>query len=157
MPAKPSGSARAAVPVQRHAQRPEAEQRALEAHRRERDAELGEQVVLRQGGGIVDVEALGQLGQHRRGGLRDGAAAAVELDVGDLAVDDLQVDRELVAAERVDALGGDVGILDVPVVAGVLVVVEDVLAVQVVHRQSPKIFRTRCSDSIIWSISSGTV
>ena len=43
------------------------------------------------------------------------------------------VDRDLVAAQRVHALGVRVGVLDHPVAARVLVVVEDDLAVQLVH------------------------
>ncbi len=83
----------------------------------------------------VAVFALDELGQHRGRSLRDRAAAAFEADLLDrLAVGGKpDRDRDLVAAERVLALGVRVGIGEQPVVARVLVVVEDHLAVEVVE------------------------
>ena len=137
---------------------PEPEQRALEPHRRQRDADLLEQVLLRQLGDLGRRPALDHLHQHRGRRLADRAAAAGELDLVDrLAVlAELDVDRDLVAAERVQALGLRVGVLDHPVPARVLVVVEDDFAVEVFHGY-PRIFRALCRPSASRSISSGTV
>ena len=66
--------------------------------------------------------------------LRDRAAVAGEGDVGDLAVADAQLHLELVPAQRVGVLELEVGVLDLTPVMRVLVVVEDLLAVQVVHQ-----------------------
>src|SRR5262249_31072113 len=99
--------------------------------------------------------------QHRRRRLRDRAAAAGELHVVDrLAVlAELDVDRDLVAAERVLTLRLGIGTLDHPVPARVLVVVEDDLAVQaleggIAHANT---LRTAWRPSTSWSISSGIV
>ena len=46
----------------------------------------------------------------------------------------LQIDLDAVATERIRVGGGDVGLLEMAVVARLAVVVENVLAVQVVHR-----------------------
>ena len=93
----------------------------------------------------VAVRPFDHLHQHRGRRLRDRAAAARELDLVDrLAVlAERDVDRDLVAAERVLALGLGVGILDRPVPARVLVVVEDDLAVQLVELAHANTFRTR--------------
>ena len=111
----------------------------------------------------VAVLPLTMLGQHRRGRLRDRAAAALEADVLDrLAVGgELDRDRDLVAAERVLALGVRVGVLDQPVAPRVLVVVEDDLAVHVLHQAPGSIRRTapcaRRTLAASRSISSGIV
>src|SRR3954454_15007106 len=126
---------RAAGLVQRNLEHAEPEDRALEADRRELDADLLEQLLLRQRGDLGDGLALDDLGQHRRGGLRDRAAAALEADVVDrlAVVAELERDRHLVAAERVLALGLRVGLLDHAVAARGLVVVEDDLAIHVLE------------------------
>src|SRR5215218_378603 len=126
---------------ERDLQRVQPEDGALEPHRRQRDAHLAEQLLAVELEHLARLPALDQLGQHRRGRLRDRAAAAGEFHVLDrLAVaGEGDEDRDLVAAERVHSLGVGVGRRDLPVVPRVLVVVEDVLAVEVVegaHRTS---------------------
>ena len=74
--------------------------------------------------------------RRRRAGLADRAAAAGEPDPLDDAVLDPEHQRDPVAAQRVGALVRRVGILDDPEVVGPPVVLEDVVAVQVVHGQS---------------------
>src|SRR5207248_5800019 len=75
---------------------------------------------------------------HGRGRLRDRAAVTREANVLDPAIAvDRQLHLQLVATERIQVLVLEVGMLDrgarrAPVVR-VLVVVEDVLAIQVVH------------------------
>ena len=56
--------------------------------------------------------ALERRGHQRGRGLGDGASGALEGDVGDAAVGELHVERELVAAQRVVALGRPVGALE---------------------------------------------
>ena len=108
-------------------------QGALEPDGRERDAELLEHVLAAERAHLGDRLALDDVRDHRRGGLADRAAAAVEANVAHDAAVDVELDRELVAAERVHALGGDRRVVEMPAVARVLVVIEDVLAVEVVH------------------------
>src|SRR5262245_33097185 len=126
---------RAAGLVQRDLEDAEAEDRALEANRRELDADLLEQLLLRQLGDLGHSLALDDLREHRRRCLGDRAAASLEADVVDrVAVGtELQEDRDLVPAERVLALGLRVGLVDHSVAARVLVVVEDDLAIHVLE------------------------
>src|SRR5207245_2004950 len=72
------------------------------------------------------------LGKERCRGLRDRAPTAVEADVFDHAVVDAEVHPDHVAAQRVVLLVADVGVLEAAVVSRVLVVVEDVLAIELV-------------------------
>ena len=69
-------------------------------------------------------------------GLADGAAAAGEPDPIHDAVGDPDHQRDPVAAQRVGALVRGVGVLDDPEVVGPPIVLEDVVAVQVVHSTS---------------------
>ncbi len=82
---------------------------------------------------LVDGLALDCGGHHRRRGLADGTTLPADLEVGhDALVVDVQVEHDLVAAQRVeafDAMGG--GNLQLAAVAGAAVVVEDDLAVEV--------------------------
>src|SRR5262245_7570925 len=93
--------------MQRDLEDAEAEDRALEPDRRQRNPYLLEQLVLRQGRDVGGLPALHHLGEHRRRRLRDRAAAALEADVVDrLAVlAEAHEDRDLVTAERVLPLG----------------------------------------------------
>jgi len=59
---------------------------------------------------------------------------AVEAQVGDLPVLDADVDAELVAAERVEVVRVEVVRIQLAEVARLLVVIEDVVAVELVHR-----------------------
>ena len=110
-----------------------AEHRALEARRADVDAEEVEQVVGADGRDLVDGLALDLVGQEARAGLADGAAAAGERDAIHDAVLDAEHQRDPVAAQRVGALVGRIGVLDDPEVVGPSVVLEDVVAVEVVH------------------------
>ena len=58
---------------------------------------------------------------------------AGEPDLGDLVVLDAQLDLQLVAAERVEVLELEVGVLELAPVMGLLVVLEDLLALEIVH------------------------
>ena len=59
----------------------------------------------------------------RYSGLSDGASGALEGDVGDAAVGELHVERELVAAQRVETLGRPGGALELAKVPGPAAVV----------------------------------
>ena len=102
---------------------------------RQRDADLLEQLLLRQRGDLGRAPSLHHLHEHRRRGLRDRAAASLELHVLDrVAVfAERDEDRHLVAAERVLSLGMRVGVRERPVPARVLVVVEDHFPVHLVE------------------------
>ena len=63
---------------------------------------------------------------------------------GEISVGVYNLDGELVAAQRVHALRGGRGRLEMPVVARVAVVIQDVLAVEVVHRPTVSV-RRRCA------------
>ena len=80
--------------------------------------------------------ALDLVGQEGGAGLADRAATTGEPDAIDDPVLDAEHQRDPVAAQRVGALVGGVGILDDPEVVGPPVVLEDVVAVQVVHAHS---------------------
>src|SRR6516225_10032963 len=97
---------RALAAMERDTKRGQPEQRALEPHRGQRDAELVEQFLAGHRRHLHRRLPLDDLGQHRRSRLADRAPAAGELDLVDrLAVLlERDVDRDLVAAERVLAL-----------------------------------------------------
>ena len=90
----------------------------------------------------------------RRGRLRDRAALAVEAEVLDAAVLDDDVHAQLVAAERVVVVPLEVVRLELAEVPRVLVVLEDVVAVQSVHRYSSNTSRALPSASTSRSTSS---
>src|SRR5712692_10188591 len=121
--------------MERDLQHAEPEDRALQPHGREGNPDLLEQLLLRQVGDLRRLPSLHHLGEHRRRRLRDRAAATLELHVVDrvAVVAERNVDRHLVAAERVLPLRVRVRVLDRAVSARVLVVVEDDLAVQLVE------------------------
>ena len=81
----------------------------------------------------VDALALDLVGQQRRRGLADRAAAAGEPDAVDHAAAHPQLERDPIAAQRVRALLRGRGVIQHPEVVGAPVVLEDVVAVQVVH------------------------
>src|SRR5438067_2006190 len=102
--------------------------------------------------GLLYRLALDRRGHHRRRRLTDGAALAGDLDVGDdAAVADVEVDHDLVAAEGVEAFhpaGGGRGQL--AAVAGVAVVIEDDLSVEVFearHRSVDQMEKSRSASS----------
>src|SRR5581483_7243851 len=123
----------------------EAQERALQAHGADGDAEHGDDRVAVDLLDLGEGLALDAAREERSARLGDGAAAARELDVRDLV---LLVDEErqadLVAAERVVRLVVHARALDHAEVARVLVVVEDVLAVHVFAVHSRNTFRA-CS------------
>src|SRR5438094_8306179 len=87
-----------------------------------------------------------QRGSHQgRGGLGNGAAGALEADVLDHVARKLQVEGDLIAAQRIDSLGAPVGPLRLAEVARLLAVVDDDLLVEVPQlRAHPKTSRTLC-------------
>jgi hypothetical protein len=62
-----------------------------------------------------------------------GAALAGETQIRHFAAIDLEFDADLIAAERVHVLGGSVGLLQVPEVARIAIVIENEVAVEIVH------------------------
>ena len=129
------GERRALRLVQGHLQHPEPEDRALQTDRRQRDPDLFEQLFLRQRRNVSGLPPDHELGEHRGRGLRDRATAALETDLLDrLAVGgELDRDRHLVAAERVQALSLRVGVVDQPMAARALVVIQDDLPIHLVE------------------------
>src|SRR5205807_9126018 len=105
-------------------------QRTFDPRRRDRDAELLEHVFLADLPRLVEAPALDPLGQQRCRRLRDGAAATMEADIFDPTIGNLEVDADDVAAERVVLLVREGRRVETTVVPRVLVVVEDVLAVE---------------------------
>src|SRR3954453_17657403 len=113
----------------------EREQRALHPRRRDVDPEQVEDELAVELEQLGDGHALDLVRGHRRRRLRDRAAVAVEAHLVDPPVlPHLQHDLELVAAQRVVVLGLQVRRLHRPPVVGPLVVLEDLLAVEVVHQ-----------------------
>ena len=104
--------------VQRDLEDAEPEQRALEPHRRQRDPDLLEQLVLRHRRDLLGGPSLDEVGQHRRRRLADRAAAPLEADASITSpVAEPHGDGHLVAAERVLALGDGVARVEQAVVA----------------------------------------
>src|SRR5205814_2249433 len=97
-----------------------------------------------------------QRGSHQgRGGLGNGATGALEADVLDHVTRELQVERDLIAAERIDTLGAPVGPLRLVEVTGLPAVVDDDLLVEVPQlRAHPKTSRTLCRPATSASTSS---
>src|SRR2546428_100686 len=127
------------IAVERDPERVDGERRALHPRRADRDTELLEQV---PGGKTLELLhrlADDQVGQHRGGRLADGATPAAEAHVPHPAIVQLEVEGDDVAAERVVALLGDIGVRDLPEMMRVLVVLENLLAVEIVHvfRRTP--------------------
>jgi hypothetical protein len=109
----------------------EREHRALHARGRDVDPEQvehGPVVELEQ---LLGGQALELVGEHRGRGLGDRAAVPVEGDRVDLAVlTERELEGDLVAAQRVEVVRLHIGLLERPVIVWVLVVLEDVFAVE---------------------------
>jgi len=124
-----------------------AEHRALEPRGADIDAEQVEQVVGTDRRDLVDGLALDLVGQEAGAGLADRAATPREPDAIDDPVLHPEHQRDPVATQRVGAFVRCVGILDDPEIVGPPVVLEDVVAVEVVHAHS-SVARTCNSDHI---------
>src|SRR5712691_864290 len=127
------------IAVERHPERVDRQRGALHPRRADRDTELLEEIPGGEGLELLHRLADDHVGQHRGGRLADGATPAAETHVPHPAVVQLEVEGDDVAAEWVVAFLGDVGVLDLPEVMRVLVVLEDLLAVEIVHvfRRTP--------------------
>src|SRR3984893_3775922 len=121
------------IAVERDPERVDGERRALHPGRTDRDTQLIEEIPRGKGLELLHRLADDHVGQHRRRGLADGATPAAEPHIPHPAVVELEVKGDDVAAERVVALLGDVGVLDLPEVMRVLAVLEDLLPVEIVH------------------------
>src|SRR5919198_5376307 len=111
------------------------QQGALHARRGDLDPEQVQHERAVEPQQVVDLHALDLVGRHRGGRLADRAAVALEADVVDRpVVADAEHDLQLVAAQRVVVGELEVGVLHRPPVVGALVVLEDLLAVEVVHQ-----------------------
>src|SRR5919198_3652220 len=111
------------------------QQRALDARGGDVDAEQVEHEAAVQPQQVVDGHPDHLVGGHRGRRLRDRAAVAGEAQVGDLAVAvDLDLDLQLVPAERVVVLELEVGVLQLAPVVRLLVVLEDLLAIEIIHQ-----------------------
>src|SRR3954451_23863166 len=129
------------------------QQRALHPRRRDLDAEQVEDVLAVELEQLVDRHALDLVGGHRRRRLADRATVAGEAQILDAAlVVGAQLDAQLVAAERVGVLEGQVVRVEVAPVVRPLVVLEDLLAVDRVHAHA-KILLTSPSPSTSASTS----
>src|SRR6266852_4397718 len=96
--------------------------------------------------GLVEGLPLKARGHHRSRGPGDGAARTLEADITDHAVLNVQVDSDLIAAERVVARGRPVGPLELLEIAGLPVMVEDDLLVELAQLgHQRKISRTSWS------------
>src|SRR5205807_9412624 len=120
------------------------------------DADVLEHVLLADLARILQALALDPFREQGSGRLRDGAAAAVEANVLDLPLSDPELDADHVTAERVVLLVRERRRFQPSVVPRVLVVVEDVLAVEllVLDTHHAKILWASRMPSIIASISS---
>src|SRR5712692_7993890 len=121
------------IAVERDPEGADGERCALHPGRADRDTQLIEEIPCREGLELLDRLADDHVSQHRRRRLADGATPAAEPHIPHPAVVELEVEGDDVAAEWVVALLGDVGVLDLPEVMRVLVVLEDLLAVEIVH------------------------
>ena len=129
------------------------QQRALQARGRDVDPEQLEDEGLVEAHELLDRHPDHLVGGHRGARLGDRAAVAGEADLLDavLAVE-LELDLQLVAAERVEVLELEVRVFQLAPIMRLLVVIQDVLAVEVVHQ--PNTPRTEPSASIRRSTSS---
>src|SRR6267143_825749 len=127
------------IAVERDPEGVDGERRAFHPGRADRDPELLEQVFRGEGLELLHRLAYDHVGQHRRRRLADGATPAPKPHISYPAVVQLEVEGDDVAAQGVVALLGDVGVRDLPKVMRVLVVLQDLLAVEIVHvfRRTP--------------------
>src|SRR4051812_15442688 len=112
----------------------EAEQRTLAPRGGDVDPELLDHPLGGQIADVVDGHSDQLLGGDRRRRLRDRAPVAMETEGGDLAVLHLDVHAQLVTAERVVVVELEVALFELAEVPRALVVIEDVVSVELVHR-----------------------
>src|SRR5437868_11311299 len=109
-----------------------AEHCALQPGGADLDAEEVEEIVRPERLHVGDWLALDLVGQERRRRLADRAAAAGEPDALDDAILDADLERDSITAQRVAALEARCRRVDDPEVVGPPIVLEDVVAVEVV-------------------------
>src|SRR5205807_1768685 len=112
---------------------------------------------VEQAAGLLDGQPLERIGHQRRGGGRNGTARALEGDIPDAAIREIQEDRDPVATERVVPLGPAGGAGERPEVAGPPVVIEDHLLVEVAQVAHPNSSRARRRAAARASTSSGVL
>src|SRR5579871_5251399 len=95
--------------------------------------------------GILSGLALELLSHEGSGSHGDGAAAALETEVADLAAVQLEIDRELVTAQGVEALLHPIGPSDLAEVPRAAVVIHDHVAVEILEVHQRNISRALCS------------
>src|SRR5688572_10522129 len=110
-----------------------AEHGALQPGRADFDAEQVEEIVGAERRDVGNGLALDLVGQEARARLADRTAAPGEPDSFDHAVVDAELKRDPVAAKWVAALERRRRVVDDPEVVGPPIVLEDVVAVEVVH------------------------
>src|SRR5215213_5383758 len=130
------------------------QQRALASRRADVDSELLDDPVGAQALDLLERHPDQLVGADRGRRLRDRAAVAVEAEILDPAVLHDDVHSELVAAERVVVVEVEVVLRQLAEVPRVLVVVEDEVPVERVHRYSSKTSRALPSASTSRSTSS---
>src|SRR6185503_18730102 len=117
----------------RAAKRVVREHRALQARRADVDSEEVEEVVRSEVGDLLERLALDLVGQQRRRGLADRAATAGGTHAFDDAVLDGQLEGDPVAAQGIRPLARHGCVVQRPKVVWPPVVLEDVVAVEIVH------------------------
>src|SRR4051794_36050946 len=110
-----------------------AEHRALEPGGTDLDPEKVEEVVRTDGGDLADRLALDLVSEEAGAGLRDRAAAAGEPDPVHDPVLHAEHEGDPIATQWIGTLVRRVGVLDDPEVVRPPVVLEDVVAVEIVH------------------------
>src|SRR5258707_4563072 len=126
---QPAG-VRTADALVEHAQR---EHRAALARRADLDAQHVEDVLRSERAQLIERGALDLLRQHRSRRLADGAAPPSEAHLGDVPILYAQVHLDTIAAQGIGVGGVDVGGVEVAVVARLAKMLQDVLAVDIVH------------------------
>src|SRR5215469_1505256 len=104
---------------------------------------------------LAAVLALDSLGHERRRGGGNGAALALEADIGDALAVQTHGQRQVVAAQGVMALGAPVGALEWPEIARATVVIEDHVAVEIlqIHQVKTSCARLSAATSRATSLS----
>src|SRR5881396_3374491 len=133
----------------------QSQQRALGARRADRNAEVLEDMLSVDRLHLIEALALDLLGEDRRRRLRDRAAASLEAYVLHLVVLDEERHGDLVATEGIGVVVRVGRTRQFARVPRVLVVIEDVVAVHVVHRLDREHFLgcVYCTDEAVALLS----